>query len=80
MPKFVFEITEEEWQRFSHLLNVSSINETYALKEFAVQSFDDALKRIFLLGLYHLEHEVHGTSDYNKDGKPQFPPGSIGNN
>jgi hypothetical protein len=27
MPKFVFDTTEEEWQRFSHVLNMSYVNE-----------------------------------------------------
>jgi hypothetical protein len=80
MPKFVFEITEEEWQRFSHLLNVSSINEDDDKKELAL-GFDEALRRIFLLGLYHLEHDVLGAgADYDKDGKLDLPPDVAGGN
>jgi len=79
MPKFVFEITEEEWQRFVHIFNVSSVNEDDDKKELAL-SFDDALRRIFLLGLYHLEHDVLGGSDHDKNGKLDLPPDVAGGN
>ena len=79
MPKFVFEITEEEWQRFSHVLNMSYVNEDDD-KKGAALGFDDALKRIFLLGLYHLEHDVLGGGDHDKDGKLDLPPDVAGGN
>ena len=77
MPKFVFEITEEEWQRFSHVLNMSHVNEDK--KEPALR-FDDALRRIFLLGLFLLEHEVLGGGDYDRDGNLDLPPDVAGGN
>lgn len=79
MPKFVFEITEEEWQRFALVMNVSHISEANDPKEVPL-SFDDALKRIFLLGLYHLEHDVLGGADHDKDGNLDPPPDVAGGN
>ena len=68
MPQFVFEITEEEWQRFSLVMNVSYVNAGDGAED-APLTFDDALKQIFLLGLHQLEHEVLGGSDYGTDGE-----------
>ena len=58
---------------------MSYVNEGDDPKE-ARLSFDDALKRIFLLGLYHLEHEVLGVRDHDEDGKLDPPPDVAGGN
>jgi hypothetical protein len=79
MPKFVFAISEEEWQRFAHILNGSSINQDDEKTEGAL-GFDEALRRIFLLGLYHLEQDILGGGDHYKDGKLDLPPDVAGGN
>jgi len=77
MPQFVFEITEDEWQRFAHVMNISSV---YAQDdaEYVPLTFDESLRRIFLFGLYHLEHEVLGGSDHRRDGKLDMSPDVAG--
>ena len=79
MPKFVVEITEEEWQRLSHVLNISYATADDDAKERPLP-FDEALKRIFLLGLYHLEHDVLGGGDHDKEGKLDLSPDVAGGN
>jgi hypothetical protein len=67
-------------ERFSHVLHMSYVNEGEDKEEEPALSFDDALRRFFLPGLYHLEHEVLGEADYDRDGKPDLPPDVAGGN